>query len=216
MATTFRHALRTFVAPSLPLPPEQYVRARFNTLNNVLRLYFNQIDSTVGAIIGGTGGSYISFPYAAVQRTTDQTFTANTPTQITFDQSDYLNGCTNSGGITVSYDGIYNYQYSVQWANTGTQIHTAYIWLRKNGTDVPGTASKFDVPAKHGSSDGYLIAACNFYIDLVPDDTVQLVAAVTNASVYAEAYAAQTSPFAMPAIPSVVATLTYVSTQPTA
>ena len=54
MATTFRHALRTFVAPSLPIPPEQYTRLRFDTFNNVLRLYFNQIDSTVGALIGGT------------------------------------------------------------------------------------------------------------------------------------------------------------------
>ena len=82
------------------------------------------IDSTVGALIGGTGGSYISFPYAAVQRTTDKTFTANTATQVTFDQNDYLNGCTNDGtdGIQVSNAGIYNYQFSVQLKNTDTQM----------------------------------------------------------------------------------------------
>ena len=68
------------------------------------------------------------------------------------------------------------------------------------------------VPPKHGSSDGYLIVACNFYIDLTAGDTVEMWAAVENTSVYMEAYAAQTSPFAMPAIPSVVVTLTYVST----
>lgn len=212
----FQHALRPFVAPALPNSTPEYSEISAQRQNSVLRLYFNQIDATVGAMIGGTGGSYLSFPYAAVQRTTDKTFTANTATQITFNQNDYLNGCTNDGtdGIHVEYYGIYNYQFSIQWANTDTQIHAAYVWLRKNGVDVPGTASKFDVPAKHGSSDGYLIAACNFYIDLEPGDTVELWAAVTNAAVYAEAYAAQTSPFACPAIPSVVATLTYVSTQP--
>lgn len=212
----FQHALRPFTAPALPNSPEQYDRSMLDRFNNVLRLYFNQVDATVGALVGGTGGSYLSYPYAAVQRTTDKTFTANTATQITFDQNDYLNGCANDGtdGIEVSYYGIYNYQYSVQWANTDSQAHAAWIWLRKNGVDVPGTASKFDVPSSHGSSDGYLIAACNFYIDLAPTDTVELWAAVNSANVYAEAYAAQTSPFAMPAIPSVVATLTYVSTPP--
>lgn len=212
----FQHALRPFTAPALPNSPEQYDRSMLDRFNNVLRLYFNQVDATVGALVGGTGGSYLSYPYAAVQRTTDRTFTANTATQITFDQNDYLNGCANDGtdGIEVSYYGIYNYQYSVQWANTDSQAHAAWIWLRKNGVDVPGTASKFDVPSSHGSSDGYLIAACNFYIDLAPTDTVELWAAVNSANVYAEAYAAQTSPFAMPAIPSVVATLTYVSTPP--
>lgn len=215
---TFKHALRPFVAPALPLSTPTYDQIAAQRANSVLRLYFNQIDAVVGAIVGPTGGSYLSFPYAAVQRTTNKIFTANTATQITFDQNDFLNGCTNDGtdGIAVDYYGIYNYQFSVQWANTDTQIHAAWIWLRVNGVDVPGTGSRFDVPSKHGSSDGYLIAACNFYVELAPSDTVELWAAVDNAGVYAEAYPVQTSPFAMPSIPSVVATLTYVSTPPTA
>ncbi len=212
----FKHALRPFVAPALPNTPLVYDQVAAQRQNSALRLYFNQIDAAVGALIGGTGGSYLSYPYAAIQRTTDLVFTANTATQITFDQNDYLNGCANDGtdGIQVDYYGIYNYQFSVQWANTDTQIHTAYVWLRKNGVDVPGTGSKFDVVSSHGGVDGYLIAACNFYIDLEPGDTVELWAAVTNAALYSEAYAAQTTPFAHPSIPSVVATLSYVSTQP--
>ena len=34
----------TFRAPALPLPPAEYNQAYFNSLNNVLRLYFNQVD----------------------------------------------------------------------------------------------------------------------------------------------------------------------------
>ena len=88
---------------------------------------------------------------------------------------------------------------------------TCVIWLRKNGTDITGTASKFDVPSKHGSSDGYLIAACNFYVDLAEGDHLELWAASSSTTVYFEAYAAQTSPYARPSIPSVVVTLSFVS-----
>jgi hypothetical protein len=214
----FQHALRPFVAPALPTATAMYEQSATQRMSSILRLYFNQIDSVVGALVGPTGGSYLSYPYAAVQRTTDNTFTANTATQITFDQNDYLNGCTNDGtdGIHVEYTGIYNYQFSVQLRNSDTQIHSAWIWLRVNGVDVAGTGSKFDVTAKHGGVDGFVIAACNFYVELSPTDTVEMWAAVDNVAVTFDAEAAQTSPFAMPAIPSVVATLTYVSTPPMA
>jgi hypothetical protein len=155
----------------------------------------------------------LRFPYGAVQRTTNKTFTANTATLITFDKSDFLNGMTNntSDGLHVEQAGIYNYQFSVQYANTSTAIHTGYLWLRINGVDVAGTASKFDVPSSHGGVDGYLISAVNFYVEMQAGDYIELWGAVSNAAVYCEAYAAQTSPFAMPSIPSVVATLSFVS-----
>ena len=134
-----------------------------------------------------------------------------------FNINDYLNGCTNDGtdGIHVEQSGVYNYQFSVQFANTDAGVQTTYVWLRVNGVDVPGTGSKFDVPSKHAGSDGYLIAACNFYVELNAGDAVSMYAAVANTSVYMEAYTAQTSPFAMPSIPSVVATLSFVSSVPT-
>lgn len=203
-------------APNLPLSPEAPDRPYIDQLNNVQRLYYNQLDGVNAALLDTAGGRWLRFPYAAIQRTTDVAFTANTATQITFNQNDFLNGCVNDGtdGIKVTYPGIYNYQFSIQFANTDTQIHTAWVWLRINGVDVAGTASKFDAPSKHGSSDGYLVAACNFYVKLAKDDTVEMWAAVSNTALYMEAYAAQTSPFAHPSIPSVVATLSFVSNIP--
>ena len=216
--------LGRLTAPSLPLAPERYDVQQQTAFSNVLRLYFNGINNTVNNLLGdlstGTnfrpGGGYLAFPYAAIQRTTDKTFTANTATQITFDTNDYINYCENDGtnGITVNMAGLYNYQFSIQWANTDTQIHTGFVWLGVNGVDVPGTASKFDVPSSHGGVDGYLIAAANFYVSLNAGDYVSLFAAVTDANLYMEAYAAQVSPFPMPSIPSVVATLTFVSRLP--
>ena len=209
-------------APQLPVAPGDYMQQERDKYSNILRLYFNTIDGTFANLLDGdnAGGKYLLFPYAAVQRTTDKTFTANTATQITFNQNDFLNGCTNDGtdGIHVQQPGIYNYQFSIQFANTDTQIHAAWVWLRVNGVDVPGTASRWDITAKHGSSDGYVVAAANFYVELQANDTVEMWAAVdqayvpaTTQGIYMEAYAAQTVPFAMPSIPSVVATLSFVS-----
>lgn len=208
--------LNTVKAPRLPAAPVEYDQRFGDDLTNVLRLYFNQLDNLNASVFSTQGGKYINFPYAAVQRSTNKTFTANTATQITFDQNDYLNGCTNDGtdGIHVLNAGIYNYQFSVQFANTDTQAHNAWIWLNVNGVNLAGTGSRFDVPSKHGTSDGYLIAACNFYVELQANDYVEMFAAVGNSAVYMEAYTAQTSPFVMPAIPSVVATLSFVSSLP--
>lgn len=201
------------VPPSLPLGPEQYERRFIDQHSNVLRLYFNQLSNTTGSLLGNKGGRFLSYPYAAVQRTTDKSFTINTPTQITFDQNDFLNGCTNDGtdGIHVEHEGIYNYQFSTQFRNTSTQIHSAWIWLRVNGVDLNGTGSKFDVTSSHGGIDGFVIGAANFYVQLQSGDYVEMWAAVDNTAVTFDATGASSSPFAMPAIPSVVATLSFVS-----
>lgn len=211
--------LQKVAPPALPQATEAYDRPYQDQLNNVQRLFYNRLTQSYNSLISPAlgdnlpGGGYLYFPYAAIQRTTDKTFTANTATQITFDQNDFLSACTNDGtdGISVSQPGIYNYQFSVQLKNTDTQIHSAWIWLRVNGVDVAGTGSKFDVISSHGGTPGYVIAACNFYVQVAAGYTVEMWAAVDNVAVTFEAEAAQTSPFAMPAIPSVVATLSFVS-----
>lgn len=212
-------SLEKVAVPAYPQAGEDYTRQYQDQLNNVQRLFLNRLTQSYNTLIGppssveNPGGCYLYFPYAAIQRTTNVTYVANTATQITFDTNDFLSACANDGtdGIAVTIPGIYNYQFSVQFANSDSQAHNVWVWLRKNGTDIAGTASKWDVPAKHGSSDGYVIAACNFYVGLTAGDTVEMWSAAASALVFAEAYAAQTSPFAMPSIPSVVATLSFVS-----
>jgi hypothetical protein len=213
MATNPRNQLQTVSPPRLPAAPVEYSQRYGDDLTNILRLFFNQLSNGLAALLAPEGGKYINNVYAAIQRTTSKSFTANTATQITFDQTDYINGATNDGtdGIAVNQDGIYNYQFSVQLKNTDTQIHSAWIWLRVNNVDVLGTGSKFDVTSSHGGTPGYNIAACNFFVELQAGDTVEMWAASSNTAVTFDAAAAQTSPFPMPAIPSVVATLTFVS-----
>ena len=155
--------------------------------------------------------------YGSFSSSVDQNATANnTPTIVTFNTTDMANNMSlASNKVTISTAGKYNIQFSLQFVNTHNQSHNTWVWLRKNGTDLAGTASKYDVPSTHGSSDGYLIAVANFfvtaavgdYFELVwASDQVYIVSPLQN-GVYIEAYAASTSPFTVPAVPSAVMTL---------
>jgi len=159
------------------------------------------------------------YTYGAYSNNADQNLaTADTPTVVVFNTMDYQNNMSlASNRVTIATAGVYNVQFSLQLANTDTHALEAVIWLRKNGTNIPGTASKFDVPSTHGASDGYLIAAVNFFVDVTAGQYLELVIASSQVEngvthgIYIEAYAAQTVPYARPSIPSSVITLTQVA-----
>lgn len=152
-------------------------------------------------------------PYGAFQDTTDQAAASTTAAYaITYNTTDYSNGVTlsNSSRLNVSNPGVYNIQFSIQFANDDTQIQDVDVWFRKNGTDVAGSNSKFSVPNSHGGTDGHLIAALNFFIELAAGDYIEIMWATTSTLVTIEQIPAQTTP-TRPATPSVIATMTYVS-----
>lgn len=153
------------------------------------------------------------YPYLAVQDNTDQAAASTTTAYaVTFNTTDYALGTSlsNSSRLNVNYSGLYNLQFSIQFANTDTQIQDVDIWFRKNGTDIANSNSKFSVPNSHGGTDGHLIASLNFYIELVKNDYVQIMWATTSTQVTIEQLPAQTSP-TRPATPSAIATLQYLS-----
>ena len=153
------------------------------------------------------------YPYGAFQDSTDQSIATITATaNITLDTTDYTLGTTLVDGykIRVDYSGLYNVQFSIQFANDDSQIQDVDVWFKKNGTDVAGSNSKFSVDSKHGSVKGHLIAALNFNIELAKDDYVSLAWATSSTLVTVEHLAAQTSP-TRPATPSVIVTIQYLS-----
>jgi hypothetical protein len=77
--------------------------------------------------------------------------------------------------LVVHEAGVYNVQFSVQFVNTDANIHDTDIWMRKNGSDVADSNSQFSVPSKHAGVDGHLIGALNLFIELAPNDYVELM-----------------------------------------
>lgn len=117
--------------------------------------------------------------------------------------------------ITVLQPGLYNIQFSAQFVNTDTQVHDVDIWFKKNDVTIPKSNSRFSIPSKHGGVNGHLIAALNYYVDLAAEEYIEVVWHTTNPSIFIEAIPEQTSPI-RPATPSVILTVTFVSTLATA
>lgn len=113
--------------------------------------------------------------------------------------------------LRVFRQGIYNIQYSAQFTNEDTSaIHDADIWLRKNGVDVPDTNSQFSVPERHSGVDGHLIAALNLYIDLLPNDYIELMWATSDTDLTIKYIPAKSTP-TRPLTPSIITTISCVS-----
>lgn len=208
-------------APTLPFAPVQYDRPYHDTLNNILRQYFNTLDNVTQQLLSRAGGHFLTFPHIAAQDTTDQYATGdNTPTKVLWNTLDSGLAFTLNPDSTATPDylGVYKIDYSLQVFNTASQIHDLYVWLRLNGTDVPGSASVFSVPERHGGVDGALVAYSSVVFQVAELDEISLYWATDKAAtsggttgVYLHASPAQTSPFAMPSIPSAIGSFTFVS-----
>ncbi len=155
------------------------------------------------------------YPYLAVQDDTDQAATTTTAAYImSFSTTDYALGASlaNSTRLTAGYSGLYDIQFSVQFKNTTNDIQSIDIWFKKNGTNIPNSNSVFGIKQRKSTgADSQMIAALNFFVPLEKNDYVELAWRVSDIGVSIEHFAAQTNP-TRPATPSIIATMSYLST----
>jgi hypothetical protein len=214
MATNLTQQLDTPAPPNLGTPDVLYSESYFRQTNGSLNVYFNKLRNLFGALLGPRGGKWVNMPYGAFQDSTDQT-AANTTTAyaITFDTTDFTNGVTlsNSSRLNVAQAGIYNLQFSIQFKNTTNDGQDVDVWIRKNGTNIDNSNSRFHAPARKSSGDpSHLIAALNLFVSLAANDYVEIMWRPSDVGVSLEHFATSSSP-TRPAIPSVIATLSFVS-----
>jgi len=212
--TNFYQQLQTPAVPDLPNPQDRYDRLTVAQTNGALRTFFLKLTNALQSIASPRGGRFLNMPYGAFQDGTDQT-AANTTTAyaITFDTTDFNNGVTlsNSSRLNVSQAGIYNIQFSVQLVNTTNVSVDIDIWFRKNGTNIDKSNSRFGLaPRKSVGDPFHVICAINFFVSLDTNDYVELMWRTSDVGAYIEHYAASSTP-TRPSIPSVIATVTFVS-----
>lgn len=149
-------------------------------------------------IIGGS--SFGSPIYGSWYDDANQTTTANTATPM-YCGHGTSNGITKAYGsnFEVQYSGTYNLQFSVQLDKSSGAGEHIYIWFRKNGVDIPYSASEVAIQGTLAES----IPSWNYIFDLNAGDYVNVMYSVTNASVYLKAVAPNT----IPGIPSVIITM---------
>jgi hypothetical protein len=212
--TNLYQQLQTPAVPDLPNPQERYDRLTVAQTNGALRTFFLKLTNALQSIASPRGGRFINNPYGAFQDGTDQT-AANTTTAyaITFDTTDFNNGVTlsNSSRLNVSQAGIYNIQFSVQFKNTTNDGQDVDIWFKKNGTNIDNSNSRFHLSQRKSAGDpSHLIAALNFFVSLAANDYVEIMWRPTSTSVSIEHFATSSTP-TRPAVPSVIATVSFVS-----
>ena len=204
--------------PSLGFAPEAYARRYVSEVNGALNGYFRNLISTLGALFGIRGGKFLNNPHGAFQDSTDQV-AANTTTAyaVTFNTTDFSNGVTMASGsrITVVDSGIWNIQFSIQFTNTTNASQDVDVWFRVNGTNSANSNSRFGFAPRKGAGDPYhTIAAINYFLTLNANDYVEIMWRPTDVGVTIEQHAAGTSP-TRPAVPSAIATVSFVSNLPT-
>ena len=212
-----KQQLDTPALPSLGLSGAVYSQDVQNQNNGILRLFFTKVVNVIGSLIGPRGTKFLNTPHGAFQDSTDQT-AANTTTAyaVTFNTTDFSNGVTmvSNSRITVADSGIWNLQFSLQYKNTSNDGQDVDVWFRKNGTNIANSNSRFHLTARKSSSDpSHLIAALNFFVSLVDNDYVEIMWRTTSTTVSLEHFDTSTSP-TRPAIPSAIATMTFVSNLP--
>lgn len=196
--TSTESSLTRVTAPVLPVAPIEYQQKYGDDLNNILRLYFKQIDTLISQLRIG------NVPYGAFQDGTTQTLTANVPAQMLFDTIDYANDVSvvSSSRITVTYPGIYNLQWSGQFQNSDNAIHDISVWLRKNGagpgSDIPGSRGLISVPARKSAGagdEGKIIAGWNYFVELEANGFVEIWWETDSALVTLQTYSADQAVF---------------------
>jgi collagen type VII alpha len=186
-------------------------------VSNVNSLAFGGTGST-GALTGvQTINSKPIFINGSFYSTASQLQTggiANTPTPIEFNTTVVSNGIALTGipsQIKVTQTGLYEFSFSCQLDKSGGGVDVCDVWLRKNGNDLPDTASQVVVNGTNGET----VLTVPFYFNLNANDYIEVVFASQDATMEIAAFPAWVTPgdpYDRPAIPSIIANMKLIST----
>jgi hypothetical protein len=147
---------------------------------------------------------YRSPRYGSFYDTTTQTAAAiNTAYAMTFNTTDLSFGVTRGSPTSRIYfdrPNVYNIQFSAQLDKTSGGTGLVWIWLRKNGVDVPDSTGFVRLQGNSAE----LLAAWNYLTQLNAGDYIELMWEVDDTSVQI-LYEAATA--VHPATPSVILTV---------
>lgn len=143
--------------------------------------------------------------YGSFYDTTDQVAALiNTAYAFTYNATDLSQGVyigSPTSRVYVDRPNVYNIQFSAEFINTSGGTANAWIWLRKNGTDVANSASTVRVQRNNTE----LVAAWNFLLQMNAGDYFELMWEVNDTALSLHADPATAI---HPAIPSIILTVT--------
>jgi len=123
-------------------------------------------------------------------------YTANMNNAASFNTGITIASSTN---VTVAAAGIYSINTSIQFANADSTNHTSTFWFRKNGTNIPNSASVISVPKV--ADGGKTLAQITIFESMSINDYVQFIWSVSNTNVLLD-YSSASG--VIPEIPSII------------
>lgn len=207
-----KYLINKIQAPALPVAPQNPIRGYLDDLNNILRLFFARAANNINLLTGSNGGRFIDSPNGLFWDNADQALTAvNVAQPVRFNQTYLDNGMLINGAttseITMTYSGVYNFQFNAILRSSSASSKIAYIWINRNGTDIGYTAREYLI----SGSGGVLEINWNFNIDVQAGQYIQIMWTGDSLDLALDAVA-PTSPH--PGIPSAVIAVTFVSVLP--
>ena len=193
--------VRNISAPNYPTSPDQYTRQFQDQYTNILRLFSNTVANSVNA--PKVHGSF----YDTATQTNASATAVNLMTLNTTVSVYGVRVGQPTSRVYMGETGVYNIQFSAQFDKSAGGAADIFIWLRVNGEDVPYSASHVTIQG----STAELIAAWNFIVILEADDYFELAWSSTDTNVLIKAATAAAGPPVIPAIPSVILTVGWVS-----
>lgn len=149
--------------------------------------------------------------YGAFSDTNSQNISvANTPQAVTFNTTNTSNGVaigSPTSRIVFANAGQYQFNVSMQFQSSSASSKNIYTWARINGTDVINSG-RLNTISGSGTA---LVNIRNMSLTIQANQYVELIMASDSTDVSMYHQAAQTSPFTMPAIPSVILTVNQVN-----
>lgn len=142
--------------------------------------------------------------YGQFSDSTDQPLPAGAIRVVVFDTTETANGVTLVSGTQLRVDepGVYAFNISPQLYHPGGTAQTIHFWLRKNGLDIPRSASSLEM----GNNDNRTLPFFEAIIPMNAGDFIEWAFyAVPGTNISLEAFPAQTTPPVFPSNPSIIA-----------
>ena len=143
--------------------------------------------------------------YAQFSDNTTQTNTLSNAKAMTLNTTDISSSYISVAGgtkITVTTAGVYNVMFSAQIKRTTNGTEFCTIWFRKNGTDIPNSATDLSLIG-NGALE---VAAWNYLVSLAANDYIEIMWSTGDVSIVITPQVARTSPI-RPAVPSLIVTI---------
>lgn len=172
------------------------------------------IDSVIVLIPSSDAAESDATPYGCFTNNTDQLAPSVGATAVVeFDTTEEASGVylSDDSRLNVRNYGVYNVQFSLQLVNRDESPQYADVWFRVNGTDVPRSASRFDLPARRNATEpSHVVGTVDLCIEMQANDYVEIAGTTSDVDVGLEHYAADTV-IPRPAIPAGIVTVKYIA-----